>query len=139
MPQVALAGAIVGGTSGYFMQWYTAVRGYPLDIGGRPLHSWPSFIPLTFELAVLGATLAMLVGMFVRNGFPQPYHPVFDAPGFRRASTDRFFLCVECADSRFDEQAVERLLDECGACWTVRVPLRTGDRESTYEPVLVKV
>jgi Ni/Fe-hydrogenase subunit HybB-like protein len=133
LPAVALIGAALGGGGAYLFQWYTAVHHYPLDIGGRPLHSWPSFIPLTFELAVLGAALSMVGAMLLRNGFPQPYHPVFDAAGFVRASTDRFFLCVECRDPRYDGDAVAKLLEECGAVRVSDVPLRTLQKEANRD------
>jgi hypothetical protein len=81
----------------------------------------------------------MVVGMIVRNGFPQPYHPVFDAPGFLRASTDRFFLCIERRDPRFDEDAIEGLFEECGALRTARVPLRDSHEEAAHETVAATI
>ncbi len=99
---IVLAGAILGGLTGFFLQYLIAVYDYPLDIGGRPLNSWPSFIPITFELTVLFGAFSALLGMLALNGLPQPYHPVFNAPGFTRASQNRFFLCIESADPGFD-------------------------------------
>lgn len=85
---------LAGGTAGFAMQWYANVVAYPWNIGGRPLNSWPSFIPVTFELTVLCAAIGAVVSMFVLNGLPEPHHPVFAVDAFERASKDKFFLCV---------------------------------------------
>ena len=79
---ITLLGGIVGGAGVYFLQWYTAVIDYPINAGGRPLHSWPAFIPATFEMTVLGAALAAFFGMLILNGLPRLNHPIFDAPDF---------------------------------------------------------
>jgi Ni/Fe-hydrogenase subunit HybB-like protein len=139
MPLLGAIGAILGGSGAYAMQWYTAAHDYPLNIGGRPLHSWPSFIPLTFELAVLGAAFALVLGMLASNGFPRPHHPVFDARGFARASVDRFFLLIEERDRRFDEQTVCDLLAQHGALRIIEVPDQASPlrEEVTHDPAQV--
>jgi hypothetical protein len=102
IPLIVLLGGIIGGGGGFFMEWYAMAISYPVNIGGRPLWSWPAFIPITFELTVLGAALFGALGMLAINRLPQPYHPVFNVERFGLATQNRFFLCVEAADPLFD-------------------------------------
>lgn len=110
VPLLVLIGAILGGMSGYLLQYWINVYSYPLNIGGRPFHSWPSFIIVTFEMTILFGGITAVVGMLGLNGLPQPYHPVFNNPRFTAATRDRFFLCIEAADPIFDRAATEEFM-----------------------------
>lgn len=110
LPQLVLAGGITGGLIAYGMQWYANVVSYRINVGGRPLHSWPAFVPITFELTVLGAALTAFLFSLGLSGLPKPYHPVFNLPEFERASQDRFFLCIEANDPKFEAAATRRFL-----------------------------
>ncbi len=114
VPFVVLLGGLVGAGVGFFMQWWSMAWDYPFNVGGRPYNSWPVFIPITFEVMILVASFAAILGMFFLNGLPQPHHPVFNVPEFARASQDRFFLCIEAIDPRFDPVTTRQFLEGLG-------------------------
>jgi hypothetical protein len=114
LPAVVLGGGIVGGLAGYALCYWTSVIAYPLNIGGKPFHSAPAFIVPTFEMTILFAAFAAVLGMLALNGLPMPYHPVFNAPRFAMASRDRFFLCIEAADPKFDHDETWAFLTGLG-------------------------
>ncbi|MBA3914845.1 MAG: DUF3341 domain-containing protein [Acidobacteriales bacterium] len=111
VPLLVLIGGILGGASGYLLQWWINNVSYPVNIGGRPHHSWPSFIPVTFEMTVLFAGVAAVFGMLALNGLPMPYHPVFNVPRFAFATKDRFFLIVFSSDKKYDSVETRRFLE----------------------------
>jgi hypothetical protein len=122
VPLFTLIGGMAGGLGGYFMEWYSMARLYPLNVGGRPHNSWPNFIPVTFELTVLIAALSALVAMLVLNRLPQPHHPVFNVPEFERASIDRFFLCIESDDPKFERPKTWQFLQSLNPLGVMEVP-----------------
>jgi hypothetical protein len=115
VPQICLVGGLIGCLGGFFLQWWPNVIGFPLNIGGKPYNSWPSFIPITFELTVLCAGLATVFGMLALNRLPTPYHPVFNAPRFELATRNRFFLCINARDPKFDAQKTKEFLQSVQA------------------------
>ena len=115
VPKLVLAGGLFGMAAGWGLQYWSSVIEYPMNIGGRPFNAWPAFIIPTFETTVLFAALAAVFGTLALCGFPQPYHPVFNVPGFELASRDRFFICIETADPKFDLEATRRMLQGLGA------------------------
>jgi hypothetical protein len=119
---VTLIGGILGGAGIYFLQWFSAVVNYPINSGGRPLDSWPAFIPATFECTVLGAALFAFAGYLVMSGLPQLHHPIFNAKEFDLATRNRFFVCIPSADPRFDRAETTRFLESLGAMRVSVVP-----------------
>jgi hypothetical protein len=116
LPFVILGGGIFGGVGGFLMMAFATVRDYPLNIGGRPLFSWPAYIPITFELTVLFGALAGILGLFVVARFPQPYHPVFNSEDFNaHGSQDAFYLSIEAGDPKFDLQRTRSFLESLGS------------------------
>ena len=111
LPLIVLAGGIVGGLAGYLMQYYVTVWDFPINIGGRPLHSWPAYIVITFEMTILLAAISAVMGLLALCGLPMPYHPAFNVPRFALASRNRFFLCIEAADPLFDARATPEFLE----------------------------
>jgi len=111
VPIVVLIGGIVGGLTGYLMQYWMSAVDYPLNIGGKPYHSWPAFIVITFEMTILFAGVSAVLGMLALNGLPMPYHPVFNVPRFALASKDRFFLIVFSTDKKYDPATTRKFLE----------------------------
>ncbi len=119
---VCLVGGLLGLATAYVLQFWINTINYPINVGGRPFHSWPSFVVVSFELTVLFGGLAAALGMLAMNGLPMPYHPLFNVPIFAMATRDRFFLCIEAADPNFDLQRTREFLLGLGPRVVVEVP-----------------
>jgi hypothetical protein len=111
VPKLVLLGGIIGLVGGYGLQYWASTIAYPMNIGGRPYHSWPAFIPPAFETTILVAAAFAVLGMLALNGLPQPYHPVFNVPAFALASRDKFFVCIESKDAKFERGGTRRFLE----------------------------
>jgi hypothetical protein len=137
IPMITFVGGIVGAIVGFVMQIYSMSADYPLNVGGRPLNSWPVFIPITFETLVLVASISAVLGVFFLNGLPRLHHPVFSVPEFARASQDRFFLCIEATDPQFDlEKTTRFLLSLSPHGKVIEVPLEEiGPPEDSTQPL----
>jgi hypothetical protein len=133
LPLLVLLGGILGALGGYFLQYYAAVIDYPWNVGGRPFNSWPSFMIVTFELTILVAAVVGVVTLLLANKLPMPYHPVFNAPRFKRASQDRFFLCVKASDPKFEVNGTRQFLADLEPKEVVEVA-KSPTKGSTDEP-----
>jgi len=122
LPLIVLIGGLVGGLSGLGLQYWVSAVAYPLNIGGKPFHSWPSFIVVTFEMTILFGGISAVFGMLALNGLPMPYHPVFNVARFAMASKDRFFLIVFSSDKKYDDVKTREFLESLGPKTLTEVP-----------------
>jgi len=119
---VCLVGGLLGCTGAFILQWWINTISYPINIAGRPLNSWPSFIIVTFEMTILFSGLSAVFGMLALNGLPMPYHPVFNVPQFDRASKDRFFLVIFSSDKNYDAMRTREFLESLNPISIAEVP-----------------
>ena len=122
IPVLVLIAGVFGGIAGYLLEYYCSVIDYPLNVGGRPVHTWPSFVPPAFETTILAAALMAVLGMIALNGLPRLYHPIFNVPQFERASQDRFFLCIESNDPQYAVDATRKFLEGLNSLEVTEVP-----------------
>lgn len=122
LPLLVFCGGLFGAVAGFALQYWTAVLAYPVNVGGRPLNSWPSFIVVTFETTILCAAVTAVLGMLALNRLPRPHHPVFDVPIFELASRNRFFLLLLARDERFELGATRALLEATASLSVAEVP-----------------
>ena len=122
VPLITLIGGLIGGLTGYLMQYWISAVAYPVNVGGKPYHSWPAFVVVTFEMTILFAGISAVLGMLALNGLPMPYHPVFNVPRFALATKDRFFLIVFSSDPKYDSAATRRFLEGLGPRSIAEVP-----------------
>ena len=115
LPKLIVAGGLTGMATGFGLQYWASVLEYPMNVGGRPFATWPAFVIPSYELTILFSALTAAIGMFLLNGLPQPYHPVFNVPRFSMASSDKFFLVIEAADPKFDRATATKFLQDSGA------------------------
>jgi hypothetical protein len=119
---VCLVGGLLGCSGAYILQWWINTVSYPVNIGGRPFHSWPSFIIVSFEMTILFSGLSAVFGMLALNGLPQPYHPVFNVPQFDAASRDRFFIVIFSSDKNYDPVGTRKFLESLKPLSVAEVP-----------------
>jgi hypothetical protein len=122
LPKLVLAGGLTGMATGFALQYWASVLEYPMNIGGRPFASWPSFVIPSYELTILFSALTAAGGMIALNGLPRPYHPVFNAPRFTLASSDKFFIVIESTDAQFDLEKTRKFLERLGPRGVYDVP-----------------
>lgn len=127
IPLLTLIGGLLGAATGWFLQWYSAVLDYPLNTGGRPLYSWPAFIPSTIELGILGGCVCAFGGMLWLAGLPRLRHPVFDTPDFERVTRDRFFLCIRSEDPMFHPERTHAWLMALSPLRVATTPTSPGE------------